>query len=171
MKMSQHIFRRAAREDLEVLYAIMLDAARWLASRRIDQWAWVQKPNGVRFLRERLANTEVYLAYVNDEPAATVSLQWQDEIWGERGRDDTAGYMHGLAVKRSASGRGMGNALIDFASGIVLTNGRKMLRLDCMTENPTLRSYYTRAGFIEVGEHRSDKTGFHSALFERPIQG
>jgi protein-tyrosine phosphatase len=172
MQSNRLIFRRAASEDFEALHAIMLDASRWLMSRGIDQWAWVQKPVGQKFLRERLQNAEVYLAFIRDEPVATVSVQWEDDdIWGERGRDGLAGYVHGLAVTRSASGRRMGRTLIDFAAGVILANGRNILRLDCMAANPRLRSYYTQIGFTEVGEHHSPKTGFDLALFERPIQG
>lgn len=164
------IFRRAAPEDFEVLHAIMLDAARWLLSRGIDQWSWVEKPVGMRYLRERLEKAEVYLAFAGDDAVATVSLQWEDaEIWGDRGSDGLAGYVHGLAVKRSASGRGMGKKLIDFASGVILAQGRKMLRLDCMAGNASLRSYYKQLGFRECGEMHSDKTGFDSTLFEKVI--
>jgi ribosomal protein S18 acetylase RimI-like enzyme len=172
METNRLIFRRAAPEDFEVLHAIMLDAARWLASRGIDQWSWVERPIGVRYLRERLENAEVYLAFINDEPVATVSVQWEDgEIWGERGVDELAGDVHGLAVKRSAGGRGMGKALIEFASGIVMMRGRRMLRLDCMAANVALRSYYKQLGFAEAGESHSDKAGFDSALFEQTIHG
>jgi GNAT superfamily N-acetyltransferase len=170
MEMNQLIFRRAASEDFEVLHDIMRDAARWVASKGIDQWTWVEMPQGMRFLRERLENAEVYLAYRKDEPVATVSVQWDDrEIWGERGWDETAGYVHGLAVKRSAAGRGLGAALIDFAAGLTLAEGRHVLRLDCMAANEPLRIYYLRQGFKLVSEHHSTKTGFDSALFERRI--
>src|SRR5690348_2580841 len=170
METNALIFRRAAPEDFDALHAIMLDAARWLLSRGIDQWSWVAKPVGVRYLRERLEKAEVYLAFVGDEPVATVSLQWEDaEIWGDRGSDGLAGYVHGLAVKRSASGRGMGKKLIDFATGVILAQRRKVVRLDCMAANAALRSYYKQLGFAEIGEMHSDKTGFHSELFEKPI--
>ncbi len=164
------IFRRAAPEDFDALHAIMLDAARWLLSRGIDQWNWVEKPVGMRYLRERLEKAEVYLAFVEDEAVATVSVQWEDaEIWGERGRDGLAGYVHGLAVKRIASGRGMGKKLIDFATIVVLVQGRNILRLDCMAPNAGLRSYYKQLGFRDCGEMHSDKTGFDSALFEKTL--
>ena len=170
METNRLIFRRAASDDFDVLYAIMLDAARWLAARGIDQWTWVEKPNGVRFLRERIENTEVYLAFMKNEPVATVSVQWDDrEIWGERGFDGTAGYVHGLAVKRSAAGRGLGAALIDFAAGLTLAEGRHLLRLDCMAANEALRIYYRQQGFKLVGETHSAKSGFDSALFARRI--
>ena len=169
--MNRLIFRRAAPEDFEVLHSIMLDAARWLASRGIDQWTWVERPFGMKFLRERLQNAELYLAFIEDEPVATLSVQWEDDdIWGERGRDGLAGYVHGLAVKRSAAGRGMGKALIDFAAGLTLAEGRHLLRLDCMAANESLRIYYLRQGFKLVGETHSTETGFDSALFERKIR-
>jgi GNAT superfamily N-acetyltransferase len=170
METNRLIFRRAVSDDFEALHSIMLDAARWLVSRGIDQWTWVEKPEGMRFLRQRLENAEVYLAYLKEEPVATVSVQWDDrEIWGERGYDESAGYVHGLAVKRSSSGRGLGAALIDFAAGLTLAEGRHLLRLDCMAANEPLRIYYLRQGFKLVGEHHSPKTGFDSALFERKI--
>jgi GNAT superfamily N-acetyltransferase len=164
------IFRRASLEDFDAVHSIMREASVWLGSRGIDQWRWVDSPKGIAFLRRRIETCDVYLALVNDEAAGTLSIQWSDpETWGERGEDGLAAYVHGLAVRRSHAGMGLGAKMLDFAAGAARINGRKLLRLDCMPSNEKLREFYTERGFTCLGEQRSPVTALESALFERAI--
>lgn len=170
METAPLIIRRATLEDFEALHSVMLDASNWLASRGVDQWKWVARPEGIAFLKQRLETAEVYLVFVDDEAVGTVSVQWEDpQNWDERGRDGLAGYVHGLAVKRSIRGRGLGAQLIEFAASVARGMERSILRLDCMATNAALRSYYLRNRFQEVGEYRTSTSNFHIVLFERTI--
>lgn len=97
-----------------------------------------------------IAAGETWLAEVDGAPVGTVTLQWSDPLWSDVDDPDAAGYVHRLAVRRSAAGTG--RALLDWAAATTLGHGRELLRLDCVAHNAALRAYYERAGFRQCGE-------------------
>lgn len=154
---------RATERDADAVLAILLDAARWLLSRGIEQW----RPE--HFQREALlrhiARGEVFVARHDATPVGTLSLSWDDlAVWGEQ--PPIAGYVHGLAISRSEGGHGLGRALLDWASRRAAAAGKPLLRLDCVTDNPALRAYYERAGFTYVRD--ATDWSWSASLYERP---
>lgn len=147
----------------------MSDAAAWLQSRGIHQWDWVLGPRGREVSLRRINEAETYLVLDQcKEPIATFTLQWEDaEVWGERGRDGLAGYVHGMAVARRAAGQGLGSGMLDLAGYWVANKGRPLLRLDCMARNSRLCEYYRREGFTDLGIVNSDSGEWAARLFER----
>ncbi len=139
---------RATVADLEAVIAIYEELARWLAGRGIDQWqpgTYTQE-----WARHNIEDDEVYLAYLAGEPVGKFTLVWVDsEVWGKC--PPVAGYVHGLAVRRSAAGRGLGAWMLDQAAGRIAQAGRTYLRLDCLANNKALRTYYERLGFTHRG--------------------
>lgn len=98
------------------------------------------------------------------------AVGWQDPlVWGEQPPD--AGYVHGLLVDRSCAGRGLGRALIGWASRRTLAAGRSILRLDCVATNPWLRGYYADLGFTEVGYREYESVAMRpSVLLEKRLR-
>jgi ribosomal protein S18 acetylase RimI-like enzyme len=155
--------RRAEAEDLDTVVEILSEAARWLLERGIRQWPEPFPRDRVEGLLDR---GEFYLARLDGEPAATFALLSSDpEFWGEQPPD--AAYLHALAVRRAYAGRGLGERVLKWAMARAAADGRTYLRLDCMSDNETLRKYYERLGFEPRGEVRLHD--FTATLFERRI--
>jgi GNAT superfamily N-acetyltransferase len=160
---------RSQAEDLPEAAAILEDAARWVASLGYPAWdagSFVD-PNGRgrAQLGAALGSGGLYLARVRGEPAATVSLFDQDErFWP--GAPADALYVHKLAVLRRFAGLGLGRAILGWADHQAGLSGKAYLRLDCPRDDPGVRVYYERAGYV----HRGDLTvgGFDASLYERP---
>ena len=140
------------------------EATLWVTARGFEQWP-------LPFPRDEVAaaidSGEVYVAEVNGDVVATVTLLWDDPLyWGERPAD--AAYVHKLAVKRAHAGRGIGSALVEWADEEAAEAGRAFLRLDCLRDNPGIRVYYERLGF----EHRGDLVvnGRGMSIYERPVR-
>ena len=153
--------RRAAPEDVDVAVSILSEAARWLLERGIRQWPDPFPRDRIVALQER---GELYVARLDGQTVATFAFLWSDPaFWGERPPD--AGYVHALAVRRAYAGRGLGERLLDWADGQAGAAGREYLRLDCMSDNAILRTYYERFGFVPRGEARFDD--FTATLLER----
>lgn len=155
---------RAETSDLDTVLSILEEAARWLASRGIDQW----RPG--TFSEERIADRigrgEVYLAVLGGRAVGNVVLQWSDEeTWGDA--PDDAGYVHGLAIRRALAGRGLGRDLLRWAEDRAAAAGKQYLRLDCAAQNRTLNEYYTRAGFRFRG--RTSVWGLEVSLYEKEV--
>jgi ribosomal protein S18 acetylase RimI-like enzyme len=144
--------------------ALLDEATVWVGERGYQQWP-------LPFPREELAAAvergEVYVAEVDGDPVATMTLLWDDPMyWGERPPD--AAYVHKLAVSRACAGQRIGEALVEWADRTAAAAGRQFLRLDCLGDNPGIRSYYERLGF----EHRGDLVVNERdmSIYERPVQ-
>lgn len=156
----------AGEADFPRVLAVLEDAAAWMASRGIDQW----RPGGFDHceLLQSIGRRELHLVRIDGRDVATIILQWADPIfWPPEGHDQ-AGYVHKLAVRREAAGRGLGRHLLDWAAIQAAERGKRFLRLDCQGTNPELCAYYEKLGFTRCGQ-KMVRT-WHVALYERTIQ-
>ncbi|MGD0769030.1 MAG: GNAT family N-acetyltransferase [Tepidisphaeraceae bacterium] len=167
---------RVTAADFDAVYAIVAEAAAWLQSRDISQWSWFLTDPGKDLIRHRIETAETYLVLdPRAQPVATFTVQWDDEmIWGPRGKDGTAGYVHGLAVRRRAAGIGLGLQMLEWSANLIAQKSRRLIRLDCMAKNEPLCNYYRRAGFTDAGINDALSIGASQQLFiqlfERPIR-
>jgi ribosomal protein S18 acetylase RimI-like enzyme len=163
---------RATPEDADTFLEIHEEAARWLWEQGIRQWqpgtfqkAWIALP---------IERGELYLAKRGGEALGTVMLQWADEYtWGEQPPD--AGYIHGLRVRRSTTGQGLGRAMLRWAEREIARVGRPIARLDCIAGNERLCAYYLAAGYTRTtdlqveGEDKGALARFEKRLLPDPI--
>ncbi len=167
---------RATAADFDAVYATIAEAAAWLQSRGISQWIWFLADPGKDLIRRRIETAETYVVLeARAQSVATFTVQWDDElIWGPRGRDGTAGYVHGLAVRRRAAGIGLGLQMLEWSANLIAQKNRRLIRLDCMAQNESLCNYYRRAGFTDAGINDAlsigDSQRLFIQLFERPIR-
>jgi ribosomal protein S18 acetylase RimI-like enzyme len=138
--------RAATADDLAAVLGVLDEAAAWLWSQGIRQWPEYFEP---QWVLPRLEAGETWLGWSGREAVGTFTLQWEDAAWSDH-RDDDAGYVHRLAVRRSSPG--LGRMLLDDAAAKVRGAGRHFLRLDCMSANEALRAYYAGLGFEPRGE-------------------
>ena len=86
------------------------------------------------------ATHPIIIAETDGVVVGTLSLNWSDPgFW--RNRSDT-GFVHRLAVERSAATQGLDEGLFSWAGGEMLGRGRVWLCVDVIYENARLRSYY-----------------------------
>jgi GNAT superfamily N-acetyltransferase len=157
--------RRCQAEDVSVVAELLDEATVWVGERGFEQWP-------LPFPRDEVAAAielgEVYVAELNGETVATVTLLWDDPMyWGERPPD--AAYVHKLVVRRACAGQRIGRAIVEWADATAAAAGRRFLRLDCLRDNPGIRTYYEHLGF----EHRDDLVvnGRAMSIYERPVHG
>jgi ribosomal protein S18 acetylase RimI-like enzyme len=160
---------RAGAADYNAVMTILREAADWLSSRGNAQWMnWYTK-FGEQMLRELLEHHEVYLARRDTAPAGTLTIRWADpDVWGERGLDGRAGYIHALAITRSIGGMRVGERLLEWAVETIASRDRRFARLDAMASNAALCSYYERRGFRPLGTAMLFGN-WTSRLFERDL--
>ncbi|MET9516598.1 GNAT family N-acetyltransferase [Streptomyces sp. NPDC002994] len=136
-------------KDAAGLVSLYDGAARWMRSRGIEQW----QPGGKdeEHFRLRMKEGEVWLAEVNSVSVGAYELWWDDEpAWGVQ--PPVAGYVHRLMTDRTTAPAGLGRVMLARAERRIAEAGRELCRLDCLTSNPRLRTYYEGAGYRVVGE-------------------
>jgi len=158
--------RAASVDELEVVLDVLGDAASWLHRRGIEQWPEQFDRATVLPAVER-GETWLASAPLADAPFGTVTVQWADDlIWPDAGSGE-AGYVHRLAIRRTAAGSG--RALLSWAEQHVGAAGRSLVRLDCWSGNARLRQYYEGQGYRPAGE-RSEST-WTVARYEKRLRG
>ena len=148
---------------MAVVAGLLDEATVWVGERGYEQWPLPFPRDELEAAVER---GEVYVAEVDLEVVATVTLLWDDPMyWGDRPAD--AAYVHKLAVRRACAGRRIGSAIVEWADMTAAAAGRAFLRLDCLADNPGIRSYYEQLGF----EHRGDLVvnNRNMSIYERPV--
>ncbi|MBO1418634.1 N-acetyltransferase [Streptomyces sp. FH025] len=137
-------FERAGLDRMDEVLGVLDDAAGWLGSRGVDQWPARFE---AAFVEPALSRGETWLVRSGGEVAGTVTMDWADKLWADSPGE--AGYLHRLAVRRSAAG--LGARILDWAADAVRTRGADYLRLDCVAGNARLRAYYEGRGFAPRG--------------------
>lgn len=167
---TQVTFRQADDRDLDLLVGLFDGAADWMVRNGIDQW----KPGGkgAEHFRGRIAAGEVWLALDGGRAVGAYELWWEDEqAWGPQ--PPVAGYVHRLMTDRESAPAGTGRALLAHAEERIAAGGRAVARLDCVSGNPRLRTYYEAAGYRVVGEEpgklAADGTRYGVTLLERAV--
>jgi GNAT superfamily N-acetyltransferase len=158
---------RATPDEAEDAAAILTAAARWLEAH--GKWNDWPIPYPVSRVRETAERGILYLAkdFATGRPVGTLTLQWEDvAFWGERPPE--AGYVHRVAVSPELMGRGLGQAMMDWAADEVARHGRSLVRLDCPFENTDLRRYYESIGFVFKGAQQG-RGSYRAALYERAV--
>ena len=160
------VIRQAMPRDEDSVLGIMRDCAVWLEDSGIDQWKIILTPNFRQVVQDRIKGECAYLASANGEDIGTITIQYADPYsWGDKGKDEQAGYIRGMAVLRKYSGKGIGKAMLDWAEDLIRTK-KSAVRLDCMAENYRLCRYYEAIGFNPVGEKTLDN-GLKTKLYEK----
>lgn len=158
--------RAANRDDVELVATLIDNATEWVGRLGFEQWPLPFPRNEVA---EAVTRGEVYVAEVDGEAVATVTLLGEDPAyWGERSPD--ALYVHKLAVRRDRAGRGIGAAVVDWAGGRATDLGRDFLRLDCLCDDSRIRTYYEGLGFEHRGDLDDHVRGLRLSLYERPLR-
>ena len=115
------LLRQASAEDLPVVFALLNDAAEWLASRGIDQWPARFERDGewrAERIEKYVADGYVYIASDDRGYVATITLSPHADPDFAHGWPDGPGdalYVYRMATMRRAAGRNLGARLLDWA--------------------------------------------------------
>ena len=148
---------------MSVVASLLDEATVWVGERGYEQWPLPFPHDEISAAIER---GEVYVAELDGDVAATVTLLWHDPLyWPDAPADAT--YVHKLAVSRRRAGQRIGETIVEWADRTAAHAGRDFLRLDCLRDNPGIRAYYERLGF----EHRGDLVvnGRDMSIYERRV--
>lgn len=169
----------ATQEDVPELVRVLQDASD--TKQEHGDNIWGTTPFTEKEAQRMLDGGHTYVARTEDGTiAGTFVLQPEDErMWGDKGVDEQALYIHRLSARREFRGKGVGEQIISWAGQKARELQKPLLRLDCPYEQRSLCEYYEKRGFIEVerrdiqaspGRRNPEATVYKAALYELPIQ-
>ena len=127
--------------EFEIVFDILEENAKWLSQKGIHQWHadWLVSQ---RLEIKESINIGAYHALdIDGNIAAIVEIKsGLEKIWSN---DETpALYIHKLAIRRKYAVLKLGNKILNLVEASAISQGIKLLRLDCVAENSKLRRYY-----------------------------
>lgn len=165
--------RRATADDLQVVLALIEEAAQWLPAKGTDQWSkpWPDEQKRNARVLDDLEAKKTWLAVDGTTIAATITVDPVDTgIWPAEQRREPAVYLRRLIVDRRYSGLQIGARLLDWAGHFAASKHRAAwIRIDVWTTNYDLHDYYRDQGFTDAGlRDLEDEPEYPSrALFQR----
>lgn len=142
---------RADHQDAEQVTSLLVNAAEWMESKGIEQWK--TEMFTPELIHSYFDEREVFILYVNEQPAAMFTLQAGDLDYWQELNDEEYFYLHRLTVHQDFRSAGLGAILLDWATEYTQTAGKKGLRLDCTTHLVTLNRFYQSHDFRYMGTH------------------
>lgn len=161
----------ATPENLATVVRLRREAIAWLQERGEDQWAsdWPDTETMVAGFDRNLRDGSTWFATTDTGEVlgcVTLNRRTHPGLWTSA-EEESALFVHRLTLARSATGRGVGSELLDFAGEQAQAAGLAWLRLDAWTTNERLHRYYIRQGFRLV-RIVPDFFSPSAACFERP---
>ncbi|MNB97075.1 Acetyltransferase (GNAT) family protein [compost metagenome] len=155
-----------SRGDVETAINIMKEVTAWGRSVGLNVW------NDEHLTKEKLLvgvnEDNFYIGKVLDENASCMILQWNDALFWPRAKENEAGYIHKLCVRRDYAGNGLSEKMVEFAIDECRKRNIGLLRLDTGWNKIKLRYLYESLGFELVGNIVLDDRG-EFALYEMNI--
>jgi GNAT superfamily N-acetyltransferase len=174
--------RPAQLSDLAAIIGLIDEAAGWLHGEKgTDQWQrpWPDLTARDQRIRRGIKVGRTWIVEDPSEPmdstrhlVGTVSCGrgGNKKLWTLRERNEPAVYLSRLIVSRPHAGRGVGAALINWASLRGVEEwGAEWTRLDVWTTNLDLQAYYEAQKFVHVRTWQFDDPWEYpsAALFQR----
>lgn len=152
--------------DAADILGLLRDVSDWLHEIGERQWETIRNQANDDEIREDVAKGNTYIVRRDHQVIATFSLlqkqsEWDIWLWGEK--NDAAVYLHKLAVHPQMIGNGFGSDILSWIEQDLLKNEKDLLRLDCISTNENLNTFYEKNGYTNLGVHHK------FTLFEKKI--
>jgi GNAT superfamily N-acetyltransferase len=153
----------ASEKDIPIIEDILMDTVRWLDS--IGQPLWREDQITWARLSKDFSASDFFIALLDGVPAACMAVVDYDPVFWPDIKKGSSLFIHKLAVKRFAAGKGLSDTLIAYAKKMCIEQGIAALRLDCHSLIPKQRAVYERNGFICVDEKKLYEK-YHTAFYK-----
>ena len=158
---------RAPAREAAVAVDILREAALWSLCAGRPVWP----PDSFDVVTFQIAANagELVLGYERGEPVACMLLQTRDETYWPNDAAGEALYVHKVAVRRRAAGKGWVERFVHWARDDAERLGARYLRLDTL-DRPKLLSLYADLGFRFVDSFAQHWCGDTIVLLELPLR-
>ena len=162
-------FAIARQEDLPELVSLFQAATRQMDAQGVFQWDELYPDEGI--LSEDVARGNMTICTIEERIAVAFMLDFCEDSdyesadWRYCERDIVV--LHRLCVHPDFQGRGVARQTMDDLESEVRARGRKTIRLDAFSQNPTALHLYESRGYRKAGEIMYRKGLFY--LYEKKL--
>lgn len=146
----KYIFRQATREEIPLVFALIMRRVSWMDDVGIRQWNTTKYDQRypIYYYEQRRQQEEIFVLEERStgKLLCVGALFHRDERWPE---EASAFYLHHFAAELDA--KGAGSIFLQMAETYAARQGKTYLRLDSAIGNKTLEDYYTSRGYVEAG--------------------
>lgn len=129
----------------EIFLTILHEVGQWLVVS--GQTMWEPHTLTAENLIDEYTRGNCYVMYADGTPAATFILQWKDPLYYAEVPDNTAGFIHKVAIRRQFAGQDLFPPMLDFCRAECLKRGIHELQLETDATRPKLMAFYERHQF------------------------
>ncbi|HED1126275.1 TPA: GNAT family N-acetyltransferase [Campylobacter jejuni] len=153
--MQNIIIQKAIHKDLNSILEITKDALNAMKAMNFHQWD-ENYPNEIVF-QEDIQAQELYVFKENNEILGFICInekfepEFYKQVIFNKNYDDKAFYLHRLAVKQNAKGKGVAQKLLNFCENFALENHKASLRADTHSKNFPMNSLFKKLNFNFCG--------------------
>ena len=157
------MIRRATADDILLIEDILYEAVVWMNANHISN-LWNEHNTKWKVLSKDYKIEDFYIAFMDGKPVGCVAITDVDTKYWSDMKKGTSFYIHKLAVKREAGGKGISKELIDYVKQKAYSQNMNTIRLDCNANREKLRAIYENQGFQWVKNISTDQ-GYELSLY------
>lgn len=141
---------------------ILREVGQWMADTNQEMWQ-LDTLTADNLINE-YTRDNCYVLYVDEMPAAGTPagafiLQWKDPLYYAEVPDNTAGFIHKVAIRRRFSGQNLFTPVLDFCRSECLARHIHEIQLETDATRPSLLRFYERHGFEPTYQKRIQEFG------------
>lgn len=145
----------AKKEEIKDLCEIIISRCNWLKENNIRQWIITSYP--IRFdhtyFEQQMKKNKLLIAKKGKIVCGGLLLKEEDNsCWSDQ-ETKNAYYIHHFVTKIGE--KGLGKRMIEFSKQQAKEDGKEYLRLDCVSHNKKLNTYYYNLGFEYIQKEES----------------
>jgi len=151
--------------DVDASIDVLREVAQWCEDNNMGMWKVAE------LTKDRLlcgvSEENFCIGRIGGDNTCSMILQWYDPLFWPEAKENKAGYIHKLCVRRKYSGMGLSGKMVEFAVAECKKRGIRYLRLDTGWSRKPLCKLYESFGFRKVGKQIIGEREF--ALYEMKI--
>ncbi len=150
-----YAFRKIKKEEIPVMFSMILSRMKWMDEVGIDQWnnTYYDEVYPIEYYENHRINGEVFVLeeIVSGEIVAAAVLKSEDDRWEEVSnyKEKNAFYLHNFCSRLDK--KGTGSIFLELAEEYAKIQEKEVFRLDSATDNNVLEAYYEKRGYIPKG--------------------
>ena len=154
-KHKDYIFRKIEKEEIPVMFSIVLSRMKWMDEVGINQWnkTFYDEVYPVSYYENHRQKGEVFVLEERKtgEIVAAAVLKNEDDRWAHLScyTEKTAFYLHNFCSRTDK--KGTGAIFLDFAEEYARICEKDVFRLDSADDNKVLEEYYSSRGYSPCG--------------------